>query len=207
MRWMTLSCAFLLLLTACERAQNPKPPAPQPQQAAQDAIGVLQKLVNAENYKSLGFDSVDEVKQAQLGQPMEIFNIPLDKLKSYQSGSDPNSLLSQSSETMYPVTVGGQAKSSVTIMKKENGYTASSFGNAPIARGLSRNQSTGQGDFVVRVPALNFYFVGRRVENFLVLVPIVDDPRLGVKAGEAVPAERLLPQMVIVANEYNGLPM
>lgn len=209
MRSLVLAIALVILFAGCQSKENPKPPSPQPQQAAQDGIGVLQKLVNDQNYRAMGFDSVDEVKQAQLGQPLPVFNIPLDKLKGYQPESDPKQLLVKSSETIYPVTVNAQVKSSVTVVQNDAGYAPSSFGNAAIVKSLSqyRQGSTAEGDFVVRVPALNMYFLARWVDGKLMLVPIADDPRLKLRPGEAVPAETALPQLVALANAYNGLPM
>jgi hypothetical protein len=210
MRFHILICGLLLFTVGCQKsAEAPKPPAPQPQAAADDAIGVLQKLVNTQNYKGLGFDSVDEVKQAQLGAPFAVFDIGLDQLKGYKAGSDANGLLTASSKAIYPVTVGGQVKSSVTISHQDSGYKASSFGNAEIVKSLSRYRLTqaAASDFVVRVPAFNMYYLGRRVENRLLLVPIIDDPRLKLKPGEAVGAETVLEQLAPLANAYNGLPM
>ncbi len=209
MRSLLLTGGLLLLMMACRGGETPKPPSSQPQQAATNALGVLQKLVNEQNYRAMGFDTVDEVKQAQLGQPFATFNIGLEQLKGYQTGANANSVLTQNSETIYPVTVNGQVKSSVTVVQKAGGYEPSSFGNAEIVKGLSRYR-TGENaanDFVVRVPALNMYFLAKRVENQLFLTPIVDDPRLNLKVGEEVPAEIVLQQLVPIAKAYNGLPM
>ena len=60
---------------------------------------------------------------------------------------------------------------------------------------------------MVRVLALNMYFLAKRVENRLFLTPIMEDPRLKLPIGEAVPAEIVLEQLVPIANAYNGLPM
>lgn len=210
MRSHLLICGLLLFMLGCQKsAESPQPPSPQPQEAATSAIGVLQKLVTTQNFKSLGFDSADQVKQAQLGQPLAVFDMGLDQVKAYKTGTDPNTLLVQSARTIYPVTVDGQVKSSITITHKESGYQPSSFGNAEIIKSLSRyrlNQAEGS-DFVVRVPAFNMYYLGRRVANRLLLIPIIDDPRLKLKPGEAVDADIVLEQLVPLANAYNGLPI
>jgi len=52
----------------------------------------------------------------------------------------------QTSEVIYPVTVGGQPRSSVTVVKKNDGYTPSSFGNAEVARQLTRIRGDRMGD-------------------------------------------------------------
>ncbi len=209
MRSLVTAIALVVLLAGCESKQTAKPPSPQPQEGAQDALGVLQRLVNEQNYRAMGFDSVDEVKQAQLGPPLTVMNIPLDKLKSYQAGDDTQALLVKSAETIYPVTVNAQVKSSVTIVHTEAGYKPASFGNAPIVKALSqyRQGEAGEGDFVVRVPALNMYFLARTVEGKTMIVPIADDLRLKLRPGEAVPLETALPDLVAAANAYNGLPM
>lgn len=201
-----LIVAGLLLLMGCSQENAPKSPVPEPEKAASDAVGILQKLVTDQNYKSFGFDSADEVKSAQLGQPLPVSVIGLDKLKNAQAGVAPDSLLTQSPETIYPVTVRGAVRSSVTIIHKAEGYAPASFGNAEIVKGLSRFRQAGN-EFVLRIPAFNMYFLARRVENQVVLVPILDDPRMKVKAGEAVPLPRLLELLRPLANEYNGLPM
>jgi len=210
MRSLILIGGLLLITVGCrESSETPKPPSPQPQEAANTAIGVLQKMVTDQNYRAMGFDSLDQVKQAQLGAPLPVFDLGLNQLKEYKPGTNPDTLLAQSSRTIYPVTVNGEVKSSVTINHGERGYQASSFGNADIVKSLSRYRRTEApgNDFVVRVPAFNMYYIGRRVDSRLLLVPIIEDPRLKLKPGEAVPAETVLEQLVPLANAYNGLPM
>jgi hypothetical protein len=199
----------LFLLVGCSEKSQPKPPAPQLQDAATAALGVLEKLVTDQNFRSLGFESADEVKNAQLGQPLQVFNIGLDKLKSAAHNADAASLLTQSPETIYPVTVQGAVRSSVTIVRKQEGYAPSSFGNAEIIKALSRfrRPENGQNEFVLRIPAFNMYFLARRVENQTIVVPVLDDPRIKMKTGEAVPLSSVLETLRSIANEYNGLPM
>ncbi len=138
-----------------------------------------------------------------------MFEIGLNQLKEYKPGINPDTLLTPSSKTIYPVTVNSEVKSSVTISHKDNGYQASSFGSADIIKSLSRyRRAEAPGnDFVVRVPAFNMYYLGRHVNSRLQLVPIIDDTRLKLKTGEAVPAETVLEQLVPLANSYNGLPI
>lgn len=207
-------CSFILgaviLVAGCaqKRGASAPPPVGDAQQAASNAITTLQKLVTEQNYKTLGFSSVDEVKSAALAAPLPMFNIGLDRLKSYQAGQDANALLTASSETIYPVTAGGQVRSSVTVVKKESGYTTASFGNAEIVKGLSRYRSDNMPNaFAVRVPALGLYFLGNRIENRLMLTPVTEDSRLPFRVGVAVPAEEVLKAIIPLAQVYNGLPM
>src|SRR5579859_1241230 len=114
MRFLLIAGGMLLslIIAGCQANPAPKPPSAQPEQAASDAIGVLQKLVNETNYKAMGFDSADQVKQAQLGAPMAVSDVGLDQLKGYLPQTNPANHLSTTSETVYPVTVNGAVKSS-----------------------------------------------------------------------------------------------
>lgn len=204
-RLTLLTCVFLL--SGCSQRKNGSTPtAQQPQQAADNAIGLLQKLVNEQNYKSLGFHSLAEVKQARLGQPMEVYNLGLEKLKSYRAGQDPNSLLTPSAETIYPITVDGSVRTGLRIVHKEQGYEPSSFGKADIVKRLAAYRR-GPEEFVVRIPIFQMYFVGRHVETRVVLVPIANDPRLKVQAGEEALLETVANQLRPYVNAYDGQPM
>jgi hypothetical protein len=46
------------------------------------------------------------------------------------------------------------------------------------------------------------YFVGRHVDARLVLVPIANDPRLSVQAGDAAPLEVIVDQLRPYVNLY-----
>src|SRR5262249_27364332 len=126
--------ALLLFVMGCSQRETPKPPSAQPQEAAANALTVLQKLVTDQNYRALGFESADEVKEAQLGQPLAVYYVGLEKLKAYREGTDVNSLLAPYAETIYPVTVRGNVRSSVTIVHKDAGYEPASFGNADVVK-------------------------------------------------------------------------
>jgi len=207
-RSLMLCAAWVLSMSACSTAESPKPPAREPQQAASTALGVLQQFVTASNYQAMGFASAGEVKGAQLGSPLNLYNIGLDALRSYETSTDVNKLLVLSNESVYPVTVGGEVKSSVSIVKLENGYQVSSFGNAKAIASLARfRQAAPSDEFIVRVPALNIQFLGRRLEGRVLLVPTMEDSRLKVAVGEAVPLDVVLGQLVPLAKAYNGLPM
>ncbi|HWB85422.1 MAG TPA: hypothetical protein VG675_14865 [Bryobacteraceae bacterium] len=209
MRTMSVFVSLLVVLTAgCSQGGGGKAPpsAQQPEEAARNALATLQKLVTAQNYRTMGFESVDEVKSAALGQPLALVQIGLDQLKAFRPGGNVNSLMQSSPETIYPVTVNGQVRSSVTVSKSASGYAPSSFGNADIVKSLSRYRQSPDA-FVVRVPALNLYFLGSRVENRVMLTPIVEDNRLKLQPGVPAPAEQVIEQLVPIANAYNGLPI
>jgi hypothetical protein len=209
LRRLICASTALLILTAATRTEAPRPLAAQPEEAAVLAIHVLRKLVDTENFKMLGFETLEEVNQAKLGPPLAVFNIGLEQLKGYKSGQDVASLLTKTSESVYPVLVNDQVRSSVTIVRREGGYEPSSFGNADVVKRLMmalRKTESGTAAFIVRVPALNVYFLGSGAGGEIRLAPIIDDPRIELRAGEARPAGAILNQLVPLALAYNGLP-
>jgi len=204
-RFGVLLCCVVLVAGCSRYKDKANPAAQQPQEAAINAVSLLRKLVNEQNYKSLGFETVDEVKQARLGQPMEVYYLGLERMKSYQAGEDPNNLLTPSAELIYPVTVGGDVRTGVTIVHKEQGYESSSFGNADIVKRLAGYRQSAK-EFAVRIPAFNLYFVGRPVNSHVLLVPIANNPRLKAQAGEATPLEVVVDQLRPYVDSYDGRP-
>jgi len=199
----------LFIMAGCTKTESQAPLSAQSQVAAMRARDVLQKLVNADNYKALGFDSLEEVRQATLGAPLDVFNVGVEQLKAYKPGADAATLLTKSSESVYPVLVNDQVRSSVTVVHKERGYEPSSFGNADVVKRLMavRKAEGGGPAFIVRVPALNIFFLGSGADSQVLLTPIVEDPRTELRVGEPIPAGLVLERLVPLALAYNGLPM
>jgi hypothetical protein len=207
---MMLLASVLIVLAACAAkvGGSAPPPVDNPDQAAANALVTLQKLVTEANYKDLGFDSVDQVNRAVLAVPMPVFEIGLDRIRSYQPGQDVNSLLTPSMETIYPVTVDGQTKSSVTVVKKASGYLPASFGNAAVVVALSRYRGNRpEESFTVHIPVPNMYFLGTRTADRLMLTPVIESSQLPLRVGVAVPAEEVIQAIVPLVQEYNGLPI
>jgi hypothetical protein len=218
---------FMLLLQANTGAQPSQPQQQtqtpqtqvQPQQiaAANQGLDTFRTLVTQENYQALGFTSPDEVKQAVLGEPLKVFRIPLDQLKQYDlntassAGNNPEKLLVDVSQSIYPVIVENQVRSSISV--EQSGSSGSSggnwsptdFGSPSLIEALSKARQN-KDDFVVQVPALNLYFVARRSDSGLLLTPITDDPSLRFTAGQPMPIQDVLTIIQPVAKQTNDLP-
>jgi len=195
--------ALACLLGGCQTSQ-PRPTASQAT-AAQHGLATLRQVVNARNYASLGFESEAEVRQATLGEPLQVFQVRLDALRAFTGQTDPETLLVDIRRTLYPVKVGDRVATSVVVTGARDGWRSSELGNAAVARLVSRYRHGG-GDFVVHVPALKSYFVADRVEGKLLLTPVMDDPRTKLRAGETVPADVVFLQLKAASEGYNGLP-
>jgi hypothetical protein len=195
--------AVVLFLGGCQTSQ-PRPNHSQ-ETAARHGLATLRQIVNAGNYASLGFESEAEVRQATLGEPLQVYRVQLDALRAFTENTDPETLLVDIRRSLYPVKVGDRVATSIFVTGSREGWRASELGNAAVARLVSRYRH-GTGDFVVHVPAMKSWFVADRVEGKLMLTPVMDDPRTKLRAGETLPADVVFLQLKAASEGYNGLP-
>lgn len=211
-KMMVLALASLLLggLAAAQTATRPEEPSAEA--TARKALQTLSALVTRENYKSMGFDSLQDAKSATLGIPLQQYMIRLDELKQYGPGTDLVQLLHSTETFTYPVLVQDRTRSSLTVRKQGGRWESESFGGGTYARLLTETrdrlaaENAGAELLEVRVPALNVAFVGVRKGGDLLLAPIQDDPRFKLERGKALPARDVLQALQPAAREHNGLP-
>lgn len=210
MRLLLIAGGVLLPLFAmgCHQEDKAPPAARDGGTAASLAVATFAKLVTAQNARAMGFKSADEVRGAQVGAPLAVRSVGLDQLRAYKPGGDAAALLAETSETVYPVMANGAVKSSISIVQKDGGFVPASFGNAEVAKQLSRyRKGTGADEFIVRVPSLLLTFLGQQTEKGVVLIPIANDTRAELAAGQALPADVVFARLVPIAQAYNGLPL
>ena len=185
------------------------------QTAATQSLATFRKLVTNENYKELGFDSADQVSKATLGSPLRVFVVKVDQLRDYQAEKDANSLLNESPQMYYPVTVDSSARASIVVEQVDGKWRSASFGNAGLAKQMATMERASTTDtnaaappIMVQIPALGVYFLGRRnADNNLSLMSVAANDALGFKAGAAEPAEQVFARLAAIVRNYNGLPM
>ncbi|MCU1268647.1 MAG: putative secreted protein [Acidobacteria bacterium] len=219
---ITLSVILLFILVqACNRDQGStsksnqgqaEPTFTDAQSAANQSLATFRKLVNAQNYKELGFESPEEVANAALGAPLRTSMVKLEQLKAYKAGDDANRLLSEIDQVYYPVIVQNQVRSAISVEQSNGKWRATGFGPANFAKQIDRARKAGNAapdaqQILVHVAPFNLYFVGRRVENKLMLTPAGDYQSFNLKAGATLPAEEVFATLATFAQQYNGLPM
>lgn len=184
--------------------------------AAAAALATFQTLVNADNFRELGFESPSEVSGVRLGAPLHVFVVQLDQLQAYEPGSDPNGLLTDIRQDYYPVESDGQARVGIVVEEIEQGWRTASMGNAGLAKRIAAARTAVAESVVpkpaelavVEVPALGVYFLGHQGKGGRwQLTPLVDQPSLDLKAGATQPADRVFAALLPAAKNYNGLPM
>src|SRR5215211_4018067 len=138
------------------------------QSAATQALATFRKLVNAQNYKELGFESPDEVANAALGQPMRTSMVRLDQLKAYKASDDPNRLLNDLNQVYYPITVQNNVRSAISLEQANGRWKATGFGPANLAKQVARAKTAAGAEtepILVHVAPFNLYFTGHRANG------------------------------------------
>jgi hypothetical protein len=183
--------------------------------AAAAALAAYTKLVTPENYRSLGFETPDEIQRAGLGEPLADYFVRLDELQRYQPGSNAAALLQRSPQFLFPIHVGEATRSSLTVARVEREWKGVAFGSPGFIRSLSAVRSAKAAElakaahsfFLVRVPALQLNFVGHRQDQELLLTPTADDGRFGFKAGSTLPAAKVFETILPAAKSHDGSPI
>ncbi len=184
------------------------------QTQASDSLETLKKLINKDNFKQMGFQSLEEVSVATLGEPLQDFMVRQDDLKKYAQGIDPNRMLTDTDLIIYPILVKGETRSSIEGFFQEGKWTATSFGSPNYIKSIMNQLTTLAGQhkvspssiFIVRVPALNYVFLGYRADLKLMLAPVFDIPEFEFKSGVVLPAETIFIKLVIPAQNRPNLP-
>jgi hypothetical protein len=188
--------------------------AAETREVAGRALSTFQKA-SREQLQIMGFKSAEELSGATVGEPFPVYMVGLESLKGFQPGSNPASLLKLLDKVVYPLTSGAETRSSITIEKGKEGWTASSIGGGNFAKlavtardELARSTSRdAKAFFLVQIPALNVCFVGFQDGDKLMLSSILDDPALKLQAGSVSPADQVFAELVPFAKNYNGEPM
>lgn len=215
---IALLATLIALVPAASFAQNPAgvdvaAVARDSAAAARQSLSTLAALSHGENATRLGFRTADEAARSDLGAPLSDFIVGLDDLRAWQPGKDPMSLLRATGLVVYPVTVGGTVRSSVTLTRQGNEWKAVSFG-APaqtlaVAGARDNVVKTGVAAasiFQVRIPAFNLVFIGYVTGGRLMLVPTLDVARYELTRGTPVAANTLFTRLKPLAEQDQGLP-
>jgi hypothetical protein len=198
--WIITILLPLILTVGCERSVSQD-------NAADQGLTTLKGLVEPRNATKLGFKTAADVRSAQLLKPpISVADIDLAALKAYTPAQDPRSVLADSQDVVYPVTVGGAVRSSIVVSPGKRGFSAVFFGDADAIQqfGRYRNPSPQAKDSLVRVPAMGLEFLRRDVEGQIYLTPLNGFPGTTMKVGHPVPAAALLHELAPIAARYTN---
>ncbi|WP_394826519.1 hypothetical protein [Pendulispora albinea] len=182
-------------------------------QAAHASLETLRQVMD--NQKTVG--PVAEPASAGLvgarvgdGVPMRM--VRLDALRAYRPGDDPRGLLVDRGAFMYPVTVGGDPRTSVVMALRDGQWVPSRFGGVHSIKALHATQRELAAArplknlVLVDVPALHAKFLGRDEEGELVLTPLQDIDDTKLLAGRSEKAADVFEALVPLAREVDIHP-
>jgi hypothetical protein len=164
-----------------------------PEEAARKSLDEFRQLVTPENFADLGFASAEEAAQAELGRPIEVAIVPLNRLRAYEASQDPMTLLVQGGEVVYEVTVAGEVRTGLTVDQRGGMWEGIGFGSRNLTAAIASAHDH-EDEFAVWVPAMNFWAIARKADGF-VLAPLFDVPDAGLVAGAEVPAKNAFQQL------------
>jgi hypothetical protein len=197
--------------TTAERlAEHVKDMVKESRAPAEQALKQLAQLVNMENFKTLGFDTLEEVKDAELGRPLPIIMVRLDELREYKKGDDPYKLLHPIPKVMYAVNVKGATRCGVEVQKRDGKWESSSFGIAGPARHYAdavkkqAMEESAASLFIIKVPALNQTYLAYQTERGEARLIEVSQQVEANQKVEARPAADVLAELVKEAREHDG---
>jgi len=170
---------YLINMAASSFSLPPPPEAANV--AASSGKRIVEQLVkNDKEYAQvLGFQSADEATgiSMKLGRAIPIMRISIESLKAYGPRSDVASLLKPTDQFIYPITVGGKVRSSITVkkMRKTGEWKAAAFGavGAPLA---AEQLKISDSAFIVRLYELERWFLGAPSGGELTLFSLRLDP-------------------------------
>jgi hypothetical protein len=176
---------------------------------AETALKQLQGLATKDNFQSLGFDSLEEVPQAELGKALPVIIIRLDELRDYKEKGEAYKLLHPLPKVLYGVTIKGAPRCGLEVQKRDGKWESSALGIAGPAREfIQAVKKQGENDratlfFVVKIPALNETFVAYQTDQGVRMVQVRRQAEAKEKL-EARPAADVLAELVKIAKEHDG---
>jgi hypothetical protein len=209
-RLQTVLVMLSALLTASVAQTQDPPPARKSQEAAAvQGLEILRALA-ADRSRDLGFTAAN-ADRTTLGKPLAVYSVALDALRQYRAGESASDLIGQSPAAFYPVLLDGSVRAGVRVENTPAGWEPARVGNAGLAVSVDRARHAlpspdDPATALVQVLALNLVFVGQKSGADWVLVPVIDDASVELKAGTPEPAERIFARLVTLAARHNGQP-
>jgi hypothetical protein len=172
------------------------------------------KMLNEDNVKSFGLESVDQLKSLQTGQQFKRNMITLEDLRKFKKEDDPKNII-KSLDVIDVMLVDGAGNivTSIEFTRGKENMSPSGFGLTPGYIALKNTIGTINPELkskelkFVEIPSLNVSFLAVYSGATLNFICLDNLEALGLKRGTVISASEALTKLVPVANEYNGLPM
>lgn len=216
--WFTF--LFLLsIIIGCEKKSEETTPAKKGlpvtddlHETAQVAINDYYQLVDKQNYQDLGFKSLDELNRMELGIPIPVYFINLEDLRQFVADSDPNDLIKQPKEILYPIEIEGEIRCSLALSQRDGEWQTESFGRPKLSRAVIRMREQHASNsayeipdyFALEIPAMYLIFVGHHEGDEVMLTHVHEHKDLNFTAGETEPARDVFAKLAKTAKGYKS---
>ncbi len=215
--WLALTTAMALAAAPPEEtpttkeklAEHVREIVKESRSPAEKALKQLRDLATKENFKSMGFDSLEELPAAELGRPLPVLIVRLDELREYKPRGDAYKLLHPLPKVVYGVNVKGEPRCGLEVQKRDGKWEVSALGIAGPARqyvqAVKKQAEKDRGTvfFLVKVLALNETYLGYQTDQGVKLVHVRQQAEEKAKV-EARPAADVLAELVQRAKEHDG---
>jgi hypothetical protein len=179
--------------------------------AAAGSLATLADLVGGDSPAKRGFNSIAEAKSASIGGGVPVKFVRLDQLTAYKAGRE-KTLLTDTRQVVYPVTVGGDVRTSVTVQQQSDGtWQITKYGSANLAKTLDSavqrvavKKAVDAGSVsLVEIPTVGATFMSHTERDALMLTALYDVPGTSLTAGSTLPAGEVFSALSKVAAQVN----
>ena len=193
---------------------RPTPPATfdTAAQAATASMGTLANLVGIDHPTNRGFASAAEVTSSTLADGLPVQFVGLSSLRAFTPGQDTKTLPFDKQEVMYPITVGGAVRSSVTVQKGPDGkWQTVMFGHASVAQSsqsvrlhITSTRSVDTGTLsLIEIPTVHAYLLSHTENGVHMVTPLRDIPGTSYTTGVTQPAAQVFAALQPLAAKVN----
>ncbi|MFQ5813456.1 MAG: hypothetical protein ACE5I2_09770 [Anaerolineae bacterium] len=175
--------------------------------AAEKELPAFLKAIPSSELAQHGFNSADEVAEATLGEPYEVFTMIPEAIKAYRAGTRLSALLTKTNTWYFPVMVGGEPRTILTVALVEGEWEAVDIGGLELPKNLDRADKALPGLMATRVKGdytAKFVRVFQLYADFMAvesadgdyLVPIMMNPEaIGVENLKLYTLDEVLPKL------------
>jgi hypothetical protein len=215
MKKINLSCILFLVmfltLAACSGSSDN---TGSKSEEAQEGLETLRVIANNDDFEFFGYNSRDEIGQEELGEPIEVKTIDFDKLQTEANPEDNiDKLVINTNESIFPVIVNGEVRSSIRVALIDGEYEVVSSGSSTLAKDVFRMIRTLglnlEDAYLLELPGLDTALIGRKSSGNILVTPLYDNTELSLDEGVSIKlslvAEKLKEYSIERENEYEHM--
>jgi hypothetical protein len=180
-----------------------------------NALASLKRRIKPDNAVGMGFSSTNEAQGAVLGEPFRVYQVPKDRLVTYNGTQTFASLLEPAGRVIFPAEVNGSPKSTIIVSQAGGAWRTEKFGDPSLIHELTgarqkvaaTNASLASSTFAVEIPVASFWFLGfTNLASDSVVVMVTTNLTLGPvsRTTHELVTTNLMNEFRKIAQRYSG---